>query len=87
MNHQRSGPSKQTLLIVGLISFIAISLFGFSFSTSGPQKPDKMGNGIVHIVMFQFKEKATADDIIDVRSLILFMNKLLSSQMWESYGH
>ena len=71
MNRTCRGPSKQTVLVVSLISYIAIiSFFRFPFSNSSPLKPpvtnSKMVH-IVHIVMFEFKEEATVKEIADVR--------------------
>jgi hypothetical protein len=70
MNHPRSRLSKQALLIVSLISFIAIiSFFSFPFSKSSPPEHSAINSkmGIVHVVMFEFKEEATAEEIADVR--------------------
>jgi hypothetical protein len=70
MNCQRSGPSKQTLLIVSLLSFIVIITFSrFPFSNLSPSKHTLTNSkmGIVHVVMFEFNEEATAEQIADVR--------------------
>jgi hypothetical protein len=73
MDRQRtvlSKTSKTTLFIVGVISFIA--LFGFLVSpfSSRPNEQSSLTNskmGIIHIVMFEFKEEATREEITDVR--------------------
>jgi hypothetical protein len=73
MNPQRtllSKTSKTTLSIIGIVIFLA--LFGFfssPFSISSPSRPSfsDLKMGIVHIVMFEFKEEATAAEITDVR--------------------
>ena len=70
MNRPRGGLSKQNLLIVGLIDFIAlVSFFRFPFCDSSPPTYSVTNSkmGIVHIVMFEFKEDATAEEIADVR--------------------
>jgi hypothetical protein len=78
MDRQRtvlSKTSKTTLFIVGVISFIA--LFGFlasPFSGSHPHEQSSLTNskmGIIHIVMFEFKEEATREEITDVRLSVL----------------
>lgn len=75
MDRQRtvlSKTSKTTLSIIGIVIFLA--LFGFfssPFTNSTLSRPS-FGNskmGIVHIVMFEFKEEATAAEITDVRSI------------------
>jgi VIT1/CCC1 family predicted Fe2+/Mn2+ transporter len=72
MDRQRtvlSKTSKYSLSIVAVLIFLA--LFGFfssPFSSSSPSRSSFSGSkmGIVHIVMFEFKEEATADEIADV---------------------
>jgi hypothetical protein len=73
MDRQRTAltkTSRNSLSIIGIICFIAlVGFLGSSFSKSSPSRPS-FGNskmGIVHIVMFEFKEEATADEIADVR--------------------
>ena len=66
----RSSPPNPILLVVDLIRLIAtISFFGFPFSNSSPPKHSVSNSnmGIVHVVMFEFKEEATAEEIADVR--------------------
>jgi hypothetical protein len=76
MDRQRtvlSKTSKTTLSIIGVIIFLA--LFGFLSSPLRDPSParstftnSKMG--IIHIVMFEFKEEATEAEIADVRILV-----------------
>jgi hypothetical protein len=74
MNRQRtvlSKTSKTTLSIIAIVIFLA--LFGFfssPFTHSNPSRPSFSNSkmGIVHIVMFEFKEEATAAEITDVRN-------------------
>jgi hypothetical protein len=72
MDRQRtvlSKTSKYSLSIIAVIFFLA--LFGFfssPFSSSSPSRSSFSSSkmGIVHIVMIEFKEEATADEISDV---------------------
>jgi hypothetical protein len=75
MNRQRQIPSKPTLITIGIISLIPLfGIFNFSSSNQNRTKPEQpsLANsnmGIVHIVMFEFKEKVTAEEVKDVRLL------------------
>ena len=65
--------SKTSLYIFSAIAFLA--LFGFLFSPFSSRPTNStFGNikmGIVHIVMFEFKEDASAEQIKDVRLFII----------------
>ncbi|KUJ15011.1 uncharacterized protein LY89DRAFT_686591 [Mollisia scopiformis] len=72
-------PSKPTLAIIGAISVIALfSLFKFPFSSlnhTEPLFPPSSKDGIVHIVMFEFKEEATAEQVTDVCDRMLALKQ------------
>jgi hypothetical protein len=62
--------SKPWLFCVGVISFIALfSLFRIPFTKSSPGELCLTNSkvGIIHVVMFEFKEEAKAEEIMDVR--------------------
>jgi hypothetical protein len=70
MNSQRNMLSKPWLFCVGVISFIALfSLFRIPFTKSSPVAPclTNSGVGIIHVVMFDFKEEVKAEEIMYVR--------------------
>jgi hypothetical protein len=65
--------SKPWLFCVGVLSFIALfSLFRIPFTKSNDSSPGEpcLTNskvGIIHVVMFDFKEEVKAEEIMDVR--------------------
>jgi hypothetical protein len=66
--------SKPWLFCVGVISFIALfSLFGIPFTKSSPGELCLTDSkvGIIHVVMFKFKEEVTTEEIMDVRFSVL----------------
>jgi len=66
MNQQRNMLSKPWLFCVGVISFIALfSLFGIPFTKSSPGLTNSKV-GIIHVVMFEFKEEVKTEEITDV---------------------
>jgi len=70
MNSQRNMLSKPWLFCVGVISFIALfSLFRIPFTKSSPGELFLTNSkvGIIHVVMFDFKEEVKAEEIMDVR--------------------
>ena len=75
MDRQRTVQSKQSkygLSIVAVIVFLAFfGIFNSPFSNSSPSRSSFSSSkmGIVHIVMFEFKEEATAGEIADVSCL------------------
>jgi hypothetical protein len=72
MDRQRtvlSKTSKTSLSIIGIIIFLVLfGVFSSPFSKSSPSKSSFTNSkmGIVHIVMFEFKEEATPEEITDV---------------------
>ncbi len=71
-------PSKQTLLIIGLVTFLAlVGLYSVPFQDSSPKAlPHPVKRGIMHIVMFEFKDETTEEQRIDVRRTPFFSPRL-----------
>ncbi|CAL3973095.1 hypothetical protein PZA11_005419 [Diplocarpon coronariae] len=68
---QRSSPWKQTsVIVVVAISMLALVSF-FMFPSSTAPSVLGSGTGIVHIVMFEYKEDAKAAEVTDVNAKML----------------
>ncbi len=75
MDRQRTVLSKQTKyglsIVAVIVFFIFWGIFNSPFSNSSPSRSSFSSSkmGIVHIVMFEFKEEATSTEIVDVSFL------------------
>lgn len=71
MNRQRNMLSKLTPFILIVLALIAIFSFFHFPSGATSSKRSALADfkmGIIHIVMFEFKEEATAEEIAGVRT-------------------
>lgn len=78
MNRQRNNnPSKLTLFfITGIILLALLGIFNFPHNNNAQPSSTSHKMGIIHIVMFEFKEEATTEQITDVCTVLLCLHFL-----------